>query len=72
MSKSFTDGLRDRLIERCGCCPTCGHRQWNTLRALAKAMGTSPASLTRWLSNGKAPSAATIDRAVAYLNKEGK
>jgi len=66
-AKSFTDGLRDRLVAKLGICPTCGHQRWNTLRALAKAIGVSPATLTRWLNQGKEPDANTINLAVRYL-----
>jgi transcriptional regulator with XRE-family HTH domain len=67
---TFTAGLRARLVKKLGVCPTCGHQRWNTLRALAKAVGVSPATLTRWLNQGKEPDARTINLTVAYLAKE--
>jgi len=73
MSKraSFTDDLRAKLVAQLGVCPTCGHNKWSTLRELAKKIGVSPATLTRWLNQGKLPDAATINKAVAYLRGRG-
>ena len=67
-ASTFTGDLRQRLKAKLGACPTCGHPRWDTLRGLAEKVGVSPATLTRWLNQGKEPDANTLNRAVRYQN----
>ena len=64
---TLTAQLREKMISRLGKCPTCGHARWSTLRDLAKKIGVSPATLSRWLNGGKLPDSTTIDKTWSYF-----
>ena len=64
---SLTDQLAEEIRGRIGVCPACGHQKWNTLRGMAKKIGTSPATLSRWLNGGKHPDAETLNKVWAYF-----
>lgn len=68
---SFTDSLRDRVKAALDICPTCGGPRGSTSRENGERIGIPHASLWRFL-RGKAPSAETIDKLVAWLEAEGK
>lgn len=67
MSATLTDQLRDKIRDRLGICPTCGHLRGDSLRGLAKKIGTSAPTLSRWLNGGKHPDADTLNKVWAYF-----
>ena len=67
---SFVEGLRKRLLAEMQPCEACG-RNGVTLREMGKRLGVSAATVMRWLSQGRAPNARTVDAAVKYLASKG-
>jgi hypothetical protein len=66
--QTLSDGLRQKLRQRLGVCPTCGAATMG-LREAARASGTSPATLSRFL-RGHAAGSGLLDALDAWLGQE--
>jgi hypothetical protein len=68
VSETLTDGLRRRLAESTGVCPTCGQPTGDSLRQLAANTGVHFSTLHRFLRGGAATSR-NLDKIAAYLSE---
>lgn len=62
---TFTETLRERVLQRIAPCPTCG-RPTGSLPKLAAVVGVAHSTLWRFCQ-GKAPSAGLIDKLTAFF-----